>query len=362
MNEIINRQFLLAKYPTGEFDADTFTLTESAIPKPKRGEFLLRNLFLSLDPAQRLWASPVDTYTDRVRIGEVMRGFTVSRVVESRHPKFKVGDLVQGLDGWQDYAISKGVIYNNDDNKDRIDTWSLSNIVRAGLPITTALSVLGHTGLPAYVGLLNVAELKRGQTVLISGAAGAVGSIAGQIAKLKGCRTVGIAGGPRKCRVLRESFGYDAVIDYKKENLDRALTRKCPEGIDIYFDNVGGDTLDTALAHINIGARIIICGAISQYPDFGQAPLAGPSNYLSLLTKRARMEGFILTDYYLKGGRKKIESDMLRWIKQGKINYHHEVIAGLENAPKVINKLFQGKNKGKLMIQIADDEEIANSL
>ncbi|MBE9539747.1 MAG: NADP-dependent oxidoreductase [Proteobacteria bacterium] len=358
MNKTVNRQFLLATYPTGEFGKGTFTLHEGSIKKPRRGEFLLRNLFLSLDPAARLWTTPVDTYMDRVHIGDVMRGFTVSRVVESRHPKFKVGDLVQGLNGWQDYAISKGVNYND---KGLVDTWNLSNIVRAGMPITTALSVLGHTGLPAYVGLLNIAQIERGQTVLVSGAAGAVGSIAGQIAKLMGCRTVGIAGGPKKCRTLRESFGYDAVIDYKKENLDRALTRKCPEGIDIYFDNVGGETLDAALAHINIGARIIICGAISQYANFGQAPLAGPSNYLSLLTMRARMEGFILSDYYIKE-RKKMESDMLRWIKQGKITYHHEIVKGLENAPKIINKLFQGKNKGKLIIQIADDEEIANSL
>ena len=354
----INRQILLARYPTGEFASDTFKLRNTTVPKPKRGEFLVRNLFVSLDPANRLWAAPVDTYVERVRIGQVMRGFTVSRVVESKHPKFKAGDLVQGLDGWQDYAISKGVNYND---KRQVDSWDLSNIVRAGLPISTALSVLGHTGLPAYLGLFHLTEPKRGQTVLVSGAAGAVGSIAGQLAKLKGCRTVGIAGGPTKCRMLREVFGYDAAIDYKKENLDRAIARKCPGGVDIFFDNVGGETLNTALAYINMGARVLICGAVSQYTTFGQSAVAGPANYLSLLTRRARMEGFIVLDHYIKR-RKKMESDLIRWIKQGKIVYRDEIVAGLENAPSVINRLYQGKNMGKLTIQIADDAEIADSL
>jgi NADPH-dependent curcumin reductase CurA len=350
----INRQFILAEYPEGEFADSNFEWRESDIPEPGEGEFLVRNLFLSLDPAIRLWASPVDGYSKHIEIGDVMRGFTVGRVVTSKHKDFKEGDIVQGLDGWQDYAISNGVSYNEEGI---IDTYNVENIARSGLPVSSAISVLGHPGLPAYHGLFNVGEMKTGQTVLVSGAAGACGSIAGQLAKIEGCRAVGIAGGPEKCKLLTEKYGYDAAIDYKSEDLYEAIAKACPNGVDIFFDNVGGDTLDAALANINIGARVIICGAISQYTQFGQKVAPGPSNYLALLTKRARMEGFIILDHYPEH-RAEMEADMIGWIEEGKLQYCDEIVQGLENAPKVINKLFRGENKGKLTIQIADSAEV----
>ncbi|AEE24509.1 NADP-dependent oxidoreductase [Paraglaciecola chathamensis] len=354
----LNRQLILAEYPESEFSESTFEWRESEIPEPKEGEFLVRNLFLSLDPAMRLWASSVDSYTKRIEIGDVMRGFTVGRVVSSKHKDFKEGDIVQGLDGWQDYGISNGINYNENGIQ---DTWNIKNIVDAGLPISSALSVLGHTALPAYYGLLNMAQMKEGQTVLVSGAAGACGSICGQLAKIKGCRAVGIAGGPEKCKLLVEKYGYDAAIDYKSEDLFEAIAKACPNGVDIFFDNVGGDTLNAALANINVGARILICGAISQYTQYAQEEVPGPSNYVALLTKRARMEGFIILDQYPEH-RAKMESDMINWLKAGKIEFCDEIVQGLENAPKVINKLFRGENKGKLTIQIADKTEIERAI
>lgn len=353
-----NRQFILAEYPKGEFTDSTFELRESEIPEPNEGEFLVRNLFLSLDPANRLWTAEVDSYVERVEIGDVMRGFTVGRVVSSKHKDFKGGDLVQGLDGWQDYAISDGTNYND---KGIIDTWNIENIARAGLPISSALSVLGHTGLPAYHGLLALGEMKPGQTVLISGAAGACGTIAGQLAKIARCRAVGIAGGPEKCSRLIKKFGYDAAIDYKHEDLTESIARTCPKGIDIFFDNVGGESLDAALANINRGARVIVCGAISQYTQFGQEAAPGPSNYLALLTQRARMEGFIILDHY-PSSRAKMESEMIGWLKEGKIKFTDEIVEGLEKAPKVINKLYHGENKGKLTIQVAETSEIDQAI
>lgn len=350
----INHQLILAEYPDGEFSDSTFEYRESEIPEPKEGEFLVRNLFLSLDPANRLWTAESDSYVERVEIGDVMRGFTVGRVITSKHPDFKEGDLVQGLNGWQDYAISDGCNYNKDGV---VDSWNISEIVHAGLPISSALSILGHTGLTAYHGLINLGEMKAGQTILVSGAAGAVGSVAGQLAKIHGCRAVGIAGGQEKCNRLVESFGYDAAIDYKNEDIDQAIANACPDGVDIFFDNVGGDTLNAALANINMNARVIVCGAISQYTQFGQKVAPGPSNYLALLTKRARMEGFIILDEYVEN-RGKMQAEMIKWIKDGKLTFVDEIVEGLENAPKVINKLYHGQNKGKLTIQIADSSEI----
>lgn len=354
----INRQFILAEYPAGEFEDSTFELRESKIPEPGEGEFLVRNLFLSLDPANRLWTAEVDSYVERVEIGDVMRGFTVGRVVASRHKDFKEGDLVQGLDGWQDYAVSNGMSYENDG---AIDTWNIEGIVRAGLPISTALSVLGHTGLPAYYGLFVVGEMTAGKTVLISGAAGACGSIGGQLAKIAGCRAVGIAGGPEKCKRLIEDYGYDAAIDYKNEDVNEAIARTCPEGVDIFYDNVGGETLNAALLNINRGAHIVVCGAISQYTKFGQEVVPGPSNYIALLTQRARMEGFIILDHY-PTHREEMQSRMIDWINEGKLIFNDEIVEGLENAPKTINKLYHGTNKGKLTIQIAANAEIEEAI
>jgi len=214
---------------------------------------------------------------------------------------------------------------------------------------------------PPYYGLFELGEMKPKHTVLISGAAGAAGSIAGQLAHLTGCRVVGIAGGSEKCELLTSKLGYDAAIDYKNDDINEAVARECPDGIDIYFDNVGGEILDAALANINIGARVIICGAISQYTQFGQEVTPGPANYIALLTKRARMEGFIILDHYPEH-RGKMESEMLQWISEGKLTFIDEIVEGLENAPRVINKLYRGENKGKLTIQIAESSEIEEAV
>lgn len=342
-----NRQIVLVRNPQGEFAADDFELREGPVPTPDEGEFLVRNHYLSLDPANRLWAAPTETYVPPVRLGDVMRGFTIGEVIESRHPDFQVGEMVQGMDGWQDYGLSNGVNHNS---QGRIDTWKLNGIQQAGLPLTTGLSVLGTTGLAAYYGLVHVGRPKKGETVLVSGAAGATGSIAGQIAKIKGCRTIGIAGSDEKCEKLRNEFQYDAAINYKTEDVDAALSRHAPDGVDIYFDNVGGGTLDTALKHIAMGARVVICGAISQYPTAEQG-IQGPSNYTFLLFKRASMHGFIVLDHY-PDLRAQMENDLIQWLKQGRLHYADEIVEGLENAPEAVNRLYEGANFGKLMVKI----------
>lgn len=344
-----NRQVTLVKNPKDKFSDQDFELRTADIPSPKDGEFLVRNLYLSLDPAMRIWAAPIDGYAPPVQPGEVMRGFTVSRVVESRHPDFTEGDIVNGMDGWQDYAVSNGVNYNN---TGQIDTWNMQNIQAAGLPLSTGISVLGTTGLSGYYGVLHVGKPQKGDTILVSGAAGAVGSIAGQVAKLHGCRAVGMAGSDEKCRMLVDEFGYDAAINYKTEDLMEAIGRTCPNGVDIYFDNVGGDILNTALAHISYGARVIICGAISQYTHLEQG-VQGPGNYGNLLFQRASMHGFIVLDHYVEW-RAKMEADLIDWIKAGKLQYREEVVEGLDNAARAVNRLYDGSNLGKLLVKIAD--------
>ena len=345
-----NRQIVLKRNPQGAFSPEDFEIRETAVPSPGEGEFLVRNIYLSLDPANRRWAAPTETYVAPVRTGEVMRGFTVSEVVESRHPDFRPGDLVQGMDGWQDYAVSDGVNHNG---RGVVDTWKLDGVRAAGLPLTTGLSVLGTTGLAAYYGMLHVGRPRQGDTVLVSGAAGATGCVAGQIARIKGCRVVGTAGSEEKCRLARDEFRFDAMIDYKTEDLDTALAEHAPDGIDVYFDNVGGGTLDTALAHTAMGARVVICGAISQYTTAEQG-IQGPANYAHLLFKRASMAGFIVLDHYpdLRG---RMEADLIQWIKQDRLHYRDEVVDGLENAPEAVNRLYDGRNLGKLMVRIADE-------
>jgi NADPH-dependent curcumin reductase CurA len=346
----INRQIVLKSNPSGNFSPDNFELKESSIPVPDEGEFLVRNLYLSLDPAMRIWAAPMDGYAPPVQLGEVMRGFTVSQVVESRHPDFSAGDIVNGMDGWQDYAVSNGVNYNTQGTQ---DTWNLKAIQAAGLPISTGVSVLGTTGLTGYHGIVNVGQIRQGDTVLISGAAGAVGSIAGQVARLKGAgRVVGTAGSEEKCRMLTDEFGYDAAINYKQEDLLEAFARECPDGVDIYFDNVGGPTLDAALAFMAMHGRVVLCGAISQYTSLEQGS-DGPDNYLALLLKRGRMEGFIVLDHYpdLRAG---MEAELIEWLKAGRMRYRDQEIAGLESAMTAINMLYDGRNTGKLLVKIAE--------
>lgn len=329
-----NRQFRLASRPTGLVARENFELTEEEIPEPAEGEFLVKLEYISLDPAMRGWMNDVRSYVPPVQIGEVMRALGAGIVQTSNHGSFKEGQHVVGVFGVQDYAISdgQGVI--------AVDP----NLV----PLTTYLGALGMTGMTAYFGLLDVGEPQEGETVVVSGAAGAVGSVAGQIAKIQGCRVVGIAGGSEKCRWLTDELGFDAAIDYKSEDVRAALKEHCPKGINVYFDNVGGEILDIVLGRLARRARIVICGAISQYNREGG--MKGPSNYMSLLVNRARMEGFVVFDYADRYAEAAMQ--MAGWMAEGRLRSREEVVEGLENFPEALLKLFNGENIGKLVLQV----------
>ncbi len=329
-----NRQFLLAKRPVGAATRDTFTYQQVPVGQPKEGQILVKNQYLSLDPAMRGWMNEGKSYIPPVGLGEVMRALGVGQVIASSHPDFAVGDYVNGALGVQDYFLGEPRGFYKVDPK------------LAPLPVY--LSALGMTGMTAYFALLEVGAPKAGETVVISGAAGAVGSIAGQIAKLKGCRVVGIAGGKEKCNLLIEELGFDGVIDYKNEDVIAGLKRECPKGVDVYFDNVGGDILDAVLSQLNFKARVIICGAISQYNN--KEAVKGPANYLSLLVNRARMEGFIVMDYadrYVAAGQ-----EMAGWLAKGQLKSREDIVEGLETFPETLMKLFSGENNGKLILKV----------
>jgi NADPH-dependent curcumin reductase CurA len=333
----VNRQWLLARRPRGLVTADDFRLVESPVPEPADGEVLVRNLYLSCDPTQRGWIAG-DTYLPAVNIGEVVRSFAAGEVVTSRDPRFRSGQLVQGLFGWQDYALA------------RPGAMSAPSPVPDGVPIETAMSALGLTGITAYFGLLEVGRPKPGETVVVSGAAGATGSTVGQIARIKGCRAVGIAGGREKCAYLTGELGFDAAIDYKAEDVSARLAETCPDGIDVFFDNVGGDILDAALARLALHGRVVICGAIARYNDTRQAP--GPKNYLNLIIRRARMEGFLVLDHMAKAAA--AAAELAGWMREGKLKDRVDVQHGLENAPAALARLFKGENRGKQLVKIAE--------
>lgn len=334
MTDQTNRQFLLAKRPVGAATRDTFTFQEVTVVQPKEGQILVRNEYLSLDPAMRGWMNEGKSYIPPVALGEVMRALGVGKVIASAHPGFAVGDYVNGALGVQDYFVGEPRGFYK---------------VDPGLaPLPVYLSALGMTGITAYFALLEVGTPKAGDTVVISGAAGAVGSIAGQIAKLKGCRVVGIAGGKEKCALLTQELGFDGAIDYKNEDVVAGLKRECPKGVDVFFDNVGGDILDAVLSRLNFKARVIICGAISQYNN--KEAVKGPSNYLSLLVNRARMEGFVVMDYadrYVAAGQ-----EMAGWLAKGQLTSKEHIVEGLESFPESLMKLFSGENFGKLVLKL----------
>jgi NADPH-dependent curcumin reductase CurA len=337
MDHPTNRQWLLAARPTAIVDESHFRWAEEPVPEPHAdGEILVRNLYLSLDPTQRGWMAR-DTYLPAIPIGGVIRSFAVGRVVVSRHPDFAPGDLVQGLFGWQDYALVT----------DRGP--SAPSKVVPGVPIPLAMSALGMTGLTAYFGLLDVGRPVAGETVVVSGAAGATGSAAGQIAKIKGCRVIGIAGGPAKCAWLVDELGFDAAVDYKSENVAARLRELCPAGINVYFDNVGGAVLDAALARLADRGRVVLCGAISQYSS--EQPV-GPKNYLNLVVKRGRMEGFLVFDYLPRA--REAVADLAAWVQSGRFKDRVDVAEGLENAPRALRRLFLGENTGKQLLKVAD--------
>ncbi len=330
----VNRQVRLAARPSGLPQASHWEFTSETVPAPGPGEFVVAVSHLSVDPAMRGWMNAGASYIPPVEIGEVMRAGAIGHVTVSEHPGFAAGDCVYGAFGVQEYAVSDGrdVV--------KLDT--------ALAPPTTYLGALGMTGLTAYFALLDVGKIRAGETVVISGAAGAVGSVAGQIAKLKGCRTVGIAGGPEKCRALVEDLGFDAAIDYKTENLRRSLREHAPGGVDVYLDNVGGDVLDAVLTRLARGARVIICGAVSQY---NADRVQGPANYLMLLVARASMTGMVIFDYQDRFPQ--ATAELAQWFRDGQITSpEHIVRGGVGDFPGALLKLFAGENTGKLILAL----------
>ena len=337
----VNRQWLLAKRPHGMVGKENFEYAENPIPTPGDGEVLIRNLYLSFDPTQRGWMEDRESYLPPVQLGEPMRAGSVSQVVESNDPKFSAGDLVQTTGGWQDFTVV-----------DPKQTLTGMGKLPEGIDPTLPLSVLGTTGLTAYFGLLDLGDPQPGQTVLVSGAAGATGSVAGQIARIKGCRVVGIAGGPEKCRWLKEEAGFDDVIDYKNENVNARIAETCPKKVDVFFDNVGGDILEAALNHIAMKARVVLCGGISAYN--ATEPVPGPTNLMNLVIMRARMEGFIVIDYYDR--RDEAANALMGWVQSGELKHQVDLQEGFENIPDTLNRLFTGKNIGKQLLKIADPQ------
>lgn len=330
-----NKQQLLAKRPVGMPDADTWTLTNTPVPELKPGEVLIENHYISLDPAMRGWMNDSRSYIPPVQVGEVMRAGTIGKVIQvNNHPKYKVGDVLTGWGGVQQYIVTDGEGYYP------VDT-SLA-------PMPTYIGTLGMPGMTAYFGILEVGKIKEGDVVLVSGAAGAVGSVVGQIAKIKGCTVIGIAGGADKCAYLTNELGFDGAIDYKTENIHTALKQHCPKGIDVYFDNVGGEILDAALARLRMHARVVICGAISQYNN--TTPVKGPSNYLSLLVNRATMQGMVVMDY-AKDYRQAAQT-MGRWMMEGKLKSREDIYEGIENFHATFQRLFSGEKNGKLVLKV----------
>jgi NADPH-dependent curcumin reductase len=338
MTSLSNRQFKLKQRPVGMVKREDFEFVKSApVAEPADGEVVVKVQYLSLDPAMRGWMNEGKSYIPPVGIGEVMRAGGVGKVVSSKDPALKPGDAVVGMTGVQDYAVVKGKTLNKVDPK--------------LVPLPVYLGTLGMPGLTAYFGLLEVCAMKPGDTVVVSGAAGAVGQVVGQVAKIKGAgRVVGIAGGPDKCKYVVETLGFDACVDYKHDDVKKALKAACPKGVDVYFDNVGGDILDAVLTQLAFGARIAICGAISQYNN--TTPMKGPSNYMSLLVNRARMQGFVVFDYTARYG--EALREMGTWMAQGKLKSREDIVEGLETFPDTLLKLFKGENLGKLVLKVGE--------
>ncbi|MCG2584410.1 NADP-dependent oxidoreductase [Massilia sp. TS11] len=337
--ELMNEQFRLAARPVGLPKDSDWQRTEEPLRAPEDGEIVVQTLMLSLDPAMRGWMNDAPSYIKPVGLGEVMRAGGVGKVIASRSPRFAVGDIVSGAPGVQRYWVGPA--------GDKYGGWQKIDLRLA--PLSAWLNVLGMPGMTAYFGLTEVGQPKAGETVLVSGAAGAVGMTVGQVARQRGCRVVGIAGGPEKCDFVVRELGFDACIDYKAGQLREGLKQHCPNGVDVYFDNVGGDILDTVLTRINMKARIVICGAISQYNT--TTGVKGPANYLALLVKRARMEGMVVFDYAERYH--EAIATMGAWLQAGQMRSKEDIVDGLDNFPAALNMLFEGKNFGKLCLQVA---------
>lgn len=341
-NVTMQRAFVLNSRPIGAPTPDDFRLRETPLPTPADGELLLRTLYLSLDPYMRGRMSDAQSYAAPVAIGDVMVGGTVSRVQTSNHPDFKQGDLVLGFSGWQDHALSDGTGLSKLDPK--MENSSL------------ALGVLGMPGFTAYMGLLDIGQPKTGETVVVAAASGAVGSVVGQIAKLKGCRSVGVAGGPEKCRYVVEELGFDACIDHHGANFAAALAAACPDGIDVYFESVGGAVFDAVLPLLNASARVPVCGLIAHYND--TALPDGPDRLgllaRTILSQRIRMQGFIIFDDY--GDRYgEFMQQMSPWVQAGKIKFREDIVDGIDQAPQAFIGMLNGSNFGKLVVRVASE-------
>lgn len=342
-NKQVNRQILLASRPFGAPSHDNFTLAQTAKPSPKQGEVLLRTVYLSLDPYMRGRMNDAKSYADPVALNEVMVGGTVCRVEESKHADYQQGDWVVSFGGWQDYSISNGV-----------DLLKLGNDISNP---SYALGVLGMPGLTAYMGLLDIGQPKAGETVVVAAATGAVGSLVGQIAKIQGCKVIGIAGGTEKCQYAVDTLGFDACLDHHSDDLATLLAKTCTDGIDVYFENVGGKVFDAVLPLLNPKSRIPLCGLISQYnaTELPDGPDRMSSLMGTLLVKRAKMQGFIVFDDY--GHRYgEFNKAMMTWLSEGKIKYKEHRVEGLENSVSSFIGLLEGKNFGKLVVRVGPDD------
>jgi NADPH-dependent curcumin reductase CurA len=374
-NRPVNRAWHLAARPQGLIRPTDFAWREAPVPALGPGEALVRTIYLSLDPTNRVWASDADQYMPPVGLGEVMRGVALGEVVESRQTGLKPGDLVYGLLGWQDFTVlDKPGLVTRFKRPPGLSLKATLRLLRltvkaadlgliskrklAGaalrlpdLPLTSYLGILGAIGFTAYVGIIDICQAKAGETLVVTGAAGAVGSIAAQIGKLRGCRVVGIAGSDAKCQWLTTELGLDAAINYRTENVEAALRRHCPRGIDCVFENVGGALLDASLALVNNNARIALCGLIAQYNAEG--PVPGPYRFGQLLMHRVTVKGFIILDH---AERFPVAfCDLAAWLAEGQIKYRVHVIDGLENAPVAVNRLFDGSHDGKLIVRVAPE-------
>jgi NADPH-dependent curcumin reductase CurA len=335
----VNRQVRLKSRPAGIPQAEHFEIVDAPVPEISAGQVLVRNIYLSVEPAMRGWVSAVANYAEPVAVGAVMRAFATGRVAQSRDPDFHQGECVTGMFGWQDYAA--------------VDAAAIQRKVLAtGLPISTSLGILGLNGLTAYLALLDIGQPEAGETVVVSTAAGSVGSCVGQIARIKGCRTIGIAGGPDKVRICVDEFGYDQAVDYKAADFSSVLGAACARGVDVYFDNTAGPISDAVMRHLNVGARIVVCGtaSVSSWDPVPQ----GPRVERHLLAKRARMQGFLAFDHLPRF------PDALRelegWVRAGQVRFREDVLEGIEQAPGAIAGLYRGENVGKRLIRIAPDE------
>jgi NADPH-dependent curcumin reductase len=331
-----NRRLVLAQRPTGQVDETIVRLEEVDVPEPADGQALIHTRYLSIDPTIRTWMDDVPGYLPPIGIDEVVRSAGVGEVVSSKTDQYEVGQLVFGMPGWQDYAIAD-------------DEAATMRPLPPGVDPTAALSVFGSTGMTAYFGLLEVGKLKEGDTVVISGAAGATGSTVGQIARIKGAaRVVGTAGTDEKCRWLVDELGFDAAINYRSDDVRGQLRSACPDGIDLFFDNVGGEILDICLAQLALRGRVVLCGAIASYN--ARQDITGPKNYRNLIPKRGRMEGFIILDYLARFPEG--QAEMGGWVAEGKVKFAVHLVDGLEKAPDALNLLFTGGNTGKVIVKV----------